>query len=149
MSCASLSFSTANSPIIRNDLFIVNPDGPTRVSPLENDTPRPANAGPLRLARLIEVGLGFIPNNFIFEETATFNLEDFAVAGGGRRLQQIVPSAQGGTCRITNNRQQIVYTPPPGGGGGEDYCVYVATDQNGVEGAGAIRFTPRPPTPSE
>lgn len=142
LSCTVL-FSTANSPIINNDVFIVDSDRQTEVAPLDNDIAQPANAGPLRLDFLIEVDNPIVLPDRLddIEETATLVLES---AGnpfprrGDRRLQQMISSVQGGTCRIANNGIDMVYNPP-NGCNGLDACIYVAVDQNGVQGS-AVAF---------
>jgi len=115
-----------------------------RVSPLDNDIAQPAGAAPLRLDRLVQVDPVVLPATLDnIEATARLVLERagnfFDVVGGGRRLQQQVPSVQGGICRIAGNNVDVIYTPPDGFNG-LDACVYVAVDRFGNTGAAVVFF---------
>ncbi len=133
---------------------------------LDNDTPRPASAGPLFVndvfdplgplpiaieekVQKLTVDAGVKPDEKSSEgivrklgkknddESRRNATKDSDAGGPIAEVRKEVPSLQGGLCAITGNRQRVRYTPPAGFVG-RDFCIYEACDQRGACGAGVV-----------
>jgi len=130
-----IAVAPVSSPNIKDDEFYIEEGVKTRVTPLENDRPRPRDAGPLEINGLLRTRNIRLPSNLDdFQYTADLVLDRTIY-----ELNDKTDSVKGGVCRRTGNKEDVYYDPPRNFDG-LDACVYEAIDADGNTGLGVIFF---------